>query len=67
MQAVELENKEGQICLTPLGFHLASLPVDPHLGKMLLLGCVCQCLDPVLTIVAAMSCKCALTTRSPSG
>ena len=26
--------------LTPLGFHLASLPVDVHVGKMLLYGAI---------------------------
>jgi len=38
--------------LTPLGRHLASLPVDPKIGKMLLMGAVFSCLDPVLTIAA---------------
>jgi len=43
--------------LTPLGRHLASLPVDPGLGKMLFLGVIFKCLDPVLTIVAASNTK----------
>eukprot|EP01050_Picozoa_sp_SAG11_P011792 SAG11_NODE_1273_length_5332_cov_9.483088_6_plen_263_part_00 len=38
--------------LTPLGLHLASLPVDPKIGKLLLLGAVFQCLEPTLTIAA---------------
>ena len=29
--------------LTPLGYHLASLPVDPRIGKMLLYGAVLRC------------------------
>jgi ATP-dependent RNA helicase DHX36 len=33
--------------LTALGFHLASLPVDPRLGKMLLFGCIFRCIEPV--------------------
>ena len=40
---------------TPLGYHLSCLPLDPRLGKSLLLGAVFQCLDPVLTIAAGLS------------
>lgn len=45
--------------LTDLGLHLSNLPVEPRLGKMLLMGSVFRCLDPVLTIAAG------LTTRDP--
>uniref|UniRef100_UPI00359015E6 putative ATP-dependent RNA helicase DHX57 isoform X2 n=1 Tax=Myxine glutinosa TaxID=7769 RepID=UPI00359015E6 len=45
--------------LTPLGHHLASLPIDVRLGKLMLLGCIFHCLDPVLTIAAC------LASRSP--
>ncbi|KAL4184891.1 hypothetical protein AMTRI_Chr10g227850 [Amborella trichopoda] len=41
--------------LTPLGHHLCSLPVDPNIGKMLLLASIFQCLDPALTIAAALA------------
>jgi HrpA-like RNA helicase len=41
--------------LTPLGQHLAELPVDARLGKMILYGAIFGCADPVLTIAAAMS------------
>lgn len=41
--------------LTPLGRHLAALPVDPRLGKLLLMGAMLGCLGPALTIAAAMS------------
>jgi len=41
--------------LTPLGFHLASLPMHPRVGKLLLFGAIFGCLPPVLTIAAAMS------------
>jgi ATP-dependent RNA helicase DHX57 len=41
--------------LTPLGFHLASLPVDVRIGKLLLFGAVFCCLDSALTIAAALS------------
>ncbi|KAF7302730.1 Dead deah box [Mycena chlorophos] len=50
--AVDLQGK-----LTPLGRHMSSLPVDLRLAKMLILGTVFQCLDPVLTIAAALSSK----------
>lgn len=40
--------------LTPLGRHLAFLPMDPQLGKALLCACLFQCLDPILTITAAL-------------
>ncbi|XP_069831568.1 ATP-dependent DNA/RNA helicase DHX36 [Dendropsophus ebraccatus] len=43
--------------LTPLGFHLARLPVEPHIGKMILFGALFCCLDPVLTIAASLSFK----------
>jgi HrpA-like RNA helicase len=41
--------------LTPLGYHLAMLPVSPKIGKLMLYGVLLRCLDPVLTI-AAISC-----------
>ncbi|BFI42914.1 ATP-dependent RNA helicase DHX57 [Marchantia polymorpha subsp. ruderalis] len=41
--------------LTPLGHHLVRMPVDARVGKMLLFGCMLKCLDPVLTIAAALS------------
>jgi HrpA-like RNA helicase len=41
--------------LTPLGARLARLPIAPRLGKMLLLAALFRCLDPVLTLVAAMA------------
>ena len=45
--------------LTALGFHLATLPVDPRVGKMMIYGALFGCVDPVLTLAAAMS------SRSP--
>ena len=41
--------------LTHLGYHLADLPLDAKLGKMLIYSLILQCLDPVLTIVSCMS------------
>jgi hypothetical protein len=40
--------------LTPLGFHLAQLPVDVRIGKMILYAAIFRCLDPVLTIAGGM-------------
>ena len=41
--------------LTPLGQHIAQMPCDPRIGKMLLFGAILRCLDPVLTIAAAQT------------
>ncbi|XP_033121798.1 3'-5' RNA helicase YTHDC2-like [Anneissia japonica] len=45
--------------LTELGHHLADLPIEPTLGKMVLYSIVFKCLDPILTIV------CSLAYRDP--
>uniref|UniRef100_A0A8C5GGX6 Putative ATP-dependent RNA helicase DHX57 n=1 Tax=Gouania willdenowi TaxID=441366 RepID=A0A8C5GGX6_GOUWI len=43
--------------LTPLGYHLASLPVDVRIGKLMLFGSMFRCLDPALTIAASLASK----------
>ncbi|GJN87301.1 hypothetical protein Rhopal_000249-T1 [Rhodotorula paludigena] len=43
--------------LTPLGMHLAMIPVDVRLAKMLVLAAIFRCLDPILTVVALLSSK----------
>ena len=43
--------------LTPLGHHLAALPVDVRIGKLMLFGTIFQCLDSVLTMAACLSHK----------
>ncbi|KAK7905216.1 hypothetical protein WMY93_017823 [Mugilogobius chulae] len=43
--------------LTALGIHLAHLPVEPHIGKLILFGALLGCLDPILTIAASLSFK----------
>ncbi|XP_026557436.1 ATP-dependent RNA helicase DHX36 [Pseudonaja textilis] len=53
----ELNALDRQEQLTPLGVHLARLPVEPHIGKMILFGALFCCLDPVLTIAAGLSFK----------
>ena len=51
----EDENLDVTSELTALGFHLASLPVDPRVGKMMIYGALFGCIDPLLTFAAAMS------------
>ncbi|PBJ80492.1 RNA helicase [Trypanosoma cruzi cruzi] len=45
--------------LTSLGQHLANLPLDVRIGKMIIHGAILHCVDPVLTIAAC------LAVRSP--
>ena len=40
--------------LTALGTYLAKLPVDIHIGKMLIMGSLFKCVEPVLTLAAAL-------------
>lgn len=47
-----LDEKEN---LSNLGKFLSMLPVDPKLGKMLIMGAIFRCFDPILTIVAGLS------------
>lgn len=49
-----LDSNEG---ITNLGYHLAHMPVDCQLGKMVLYAILFKCLDPILTIVSALSMK----------
>ncbi|GAA5927842.1 uncharacterized protein JCM15063_006009 [Sporobolomyces koalae] len=43
--------------ITPLGRHLAKLPMDVHLGLFLIMSCIFGCLDAALTITAALNSK----------
>ncbi|XP_045775250.1 ATP-dependent DNA/RNA helicase DHX36-like [Maniola jurtina] len=49
-----LDNKET---LTPLGWHLARLPVHPAAGKLLLLGALFGCLDRAASVAAVWGFK----------
>ncbi|XP_050431299.1 ATP-dependent DNA/RNA helicase DHX36 isoform X2 [Adelges cooleyi] len=49
-----LDEKEN---LTPLGFHLAKLPIGPLEGKMIILGVMFSCLSPIMTIAASLNFK----------
>ncbi|CAK8696730.1 unnamed protein product [Clavelina lepadiformis] len=53
----QLNAFDEQENLTALGRHLAKLPVEPQIGKMLLFGAIFSCLDPILTIAASLSFK----------
>lgn len=50
--------------LTVLGRALARLPVDISIGKMLLMGCVFEQFQPVLTMAAALSIQSPFTNRA---
>jgi ATP-dependent RNA helicase DHX36 len=45
------------LALTALGYHLAKMPVDVRLGKMLITAALLQVHEPILTICAALSGK----------
>nr|GEU87293.1 DExH-box ATP-dependent RNA helicase DExH3 isoform X1 [Tanacetum cinerariifolium] len=57
--AVDFLTKIGALdeneSLTHLGDYLSMLPVDPKLGKMLIMGAFFRCFDPIVTIVAGLS------------
>jgi len=53
VQALEGDGEE----LTSLGYHLASLPVDVRIGKIIIYASLFNCLDPCLTIAATMAFK----------
>lgn len=49
-----LNDEEG---LTPLGRVLASMPVEPALGKMILLAVIFRCLDPIIILGASTAAR----------
>ncbi|KAL9102070.1 MAG: hypothetical protein Q9163_002750 [Psora crenata] len=51
LQALDALTEDERI--TPLGRLLAALPVHPSLGKMIVLGIIFRCLDPMLILGAA--------------
>lgn len=50
--------------ITTLGRALSRLPVEISIGKMLLMGCVFQQVQPVLTLAAALSVQSPFTNRA---
>jgi ATP-dependent helicase HrpA len=53
LQAVK--NHNGDLVLTPLGRNLASIPVDPRLGRMVIEANQLGCLNEVIVIAAGLS------------
>ncbi|CAD6234094.1 GSCOCG00007546001-RA-CDS [Cotesia congregata] len=52
---------DSECKLTPLGHHLAALPVDVRIGKLILYGVIFCCVDSALTIAACLSHKSPFT------
>ncbi|KAJ2951739.1 hypothetical protein O0L34_g13904 [Tuta absoluta] len=48
---------DSGFALTPLGRHLAALPVDVRIGKLMLFGAIFCCVDSALTMAACLSHK----------
>ena len=61
------EDEEEDERLTPLGRHLAQLPVDARVGKLLLMGALLGALSPALTIAACLSHKPPFLAQGPLG
>ncbi|CAO0799169.1 unnamed protein product [Mucor circinelloides] len=59
VEAIELTERGD---LTALGKHMANIPADLRISKMLLFGSVFGCLDPILTIASIMSLKSPFTS-----
>lgn len=52
LEALDALTDDGE-AITPLGRLLSSLPVHPSLGKMIVLGIIFRCLDPMIVLGAA--------------
>lgn len=50
--------------ITSLGRALSKLPVEISIGKMLLMGCIFEQVQPVLTLAAALSVQTPFTNRA---
>lgn len=48
---------DEEVKLTPLGNHLAMLPLDARIGKFLVYGSILRCIEPVAIIAACISSK----------
>eukprot|EP00928_Gymnodinium_smaydae_P039467 TRINITY_DN26960_c0_g1_i1.p1 TRINITY_DN26960_c0_g1~~TRINITY_DN26960_c0_g1_i1.p1 ORF type:complete len:1213 (-),score=240.06 TRINITY_DN26960_c0_g1_i1:341-3829(-) len=55
---------KAKLRLTPLGKHLAALPVDAGCGKLLVLGCIFGVPRDVCTLAAALSTKSPFAVRA---
>lgn len=54
---IEIKALTSSEDITPLGRHLAKIPLDVHMGKFLLIACSLQILDSALTIAATLNSK----------
>ena len=52
LEALDAITEDGE-AITPLGRLLSSFPVHPSLGKMIILGIIFRCLDPMIVLGAA--------------
>lgn len=59
VEAIDLTDRGD---LTALGKHMANIPADLRISKMLIFGSVFGCLDPILTIASIMSLKSPFTS-----
>jgi len=58
IEPMKRKNSDARVeIMTPLGEHLAKLPVHVRVGKMLIFGVVFKVLDKILTIAASLSSK----------
>ncbi|QDS76929.1 hypothetical protein FKW77_004553 [Venturia effusa] len=55
VRLVEMQALTDDEEITPLGRLLASLPTHPALGKMIILGVIFRCLDPMVILGASMN------------
>lgn len=55
VRLVEMQALTEDEEITPLGRLLASLPTHPSLGKMIVLGVIFRCLDPMVILGASMN------------
>lgn len=53
---------KSNLPLTALGYHLAQMPVDVRIGKMLITASLLNCIEPALTVAATLAGKSPFTT-----
>ncbi|KAI8368128.1 P-loop containing nucleoside triphosphate hydrolase protein [Radiomyces spectabilis] len=62
LQVVEAIDQTERGNLTPLGHHMASIPADLRISKMLIFGSIFKCLEPISIVAAIMSLKSPFTS-----
>lgn len=55
LNAIESRKNDGQYSLTKIGYQLIKLPIDPHLGRMILEAKKYNCVKEIMIISAALS------------